>query len=223
MPTKYQRYFMKNYDDRGSINQKISVILVSKLTEPLFSVLFRRRNKNFNLLKIIEGCVRRKSLAQKELFDAFSCAAKNICLRYSANEGEAEEMISDGFLKIFNNIEKYDIKQPFEAWFRTIMINTAIDYFRKNHSRINFTDLEYAHELVSNDKELDLLSTEEIMAFIQKLSPVYRTIFSLFAVDGYSYAEISQMLGITEGGVRANMYKARTNLQKWIRDYLARQ
>lgn len=186
-------------------------------------MLFRRRNKNFNLLKIIEGCVRRKPLAQKELFDVFAHSAKSICLRYSANEAEAEEMISDGFLKIFKNIDKYDTMQPFEAWFRTIMINTAIDYFRKNHSRIDFTDLENAHEVANNDSELDLLSTDEIMAFIQKLSPVYRTIFSLFAVDGYSYAEISQMLGITEGGVRANMFKARANLQQWIKDYLARQ
>lgn len=186
-------------------------------------MLFRRRNKNFNLPKTLEGCIRRNPLAQKELFDSYANFAKGVCLRYASNEIEAEEMVSDGFLKVFNKIEKYNNLQPFDAWFRTIMINTSIDYFRKNHSRIDFTDLEYAHETVSNDAELDLLSTDEIMAFIQKLSPVYRTIFSLFAIDGYSYTEIAEMLGITEGGVRANMFKARTKLQEWIRDYLARQ
>lgn len=186
-------------------------------------MLFRRRNKNSNLPKIIEGCIRRKPLAQKELFDTYANFAKGVCLRYASNEIEAEEIISDGFLKVFNNIEKYDTMQPFEGWFRTIMVNTAIDYFRRNHSRIDFTDLEYAKNVVNDENGLDLLSTEEIMAFIQKLSPVYRTIFSLFAVDGYSYTEISEMLGVTEGGVRSNMFKARAKLQEWISDYLARQ
>ena len=186
-------------------------------------MLFRRRNKNFNLLKILEGCVRRKPLAQKELFDSYANFAKGICMRYASNENEAEEMVSDGFLKVFNKIDRYDPMQPFDAWFRTIMINTAIDYFRRNNSRIDFTDLENAKEVINNDIELDLLSTDEIMAFIQKLSPVYRTTFSLFAIDGYSYSEISEMLGITESGVRANMFKARTKLQEWIKDYLARQ
>lgn len=186
-------------------------------------MLFRRRNKNFDLPKIIEGCLRRKPLAQKELFDAYANFAKGVCLRYASNEIEAEEMISDGFLKVFNNIDKYDTKQTFEGWFRTIMINTAIDYFRKHHSRIDFIDLEYATNVINDEKSLDLLSTDEIMAFIQKLSPVYRTIFSLFAIDGYSYAEIAENLGITESGVRANMFKARAKLQEWISDYLARQ
>lgn len=186
-------------------------------------MLFRRRNKEFNLIEAIEGCVRQRNKAQKELFENYGNYAKSICLRYASNEVEAEEMVSDGFLKVFNNIEKYDISKPFDAWFRTIMVNTAIDYFRRNHSRVDFTDLEQAKNVVSNETDLDLLSTEEIMAFIQRLSPVYRTVFSLSVIDGYSSIEISQMLGVTEGAVRSNIFKARTKLQEWISDYLARQ
>ncbi|AFK05669.1 RNA polymerase, sigma-24 subunit, ECF subfamily (plasmid) [Emticicia oligotrophica DSM 17448] len=186
-------------------------------------MLFRRRNKKFYLPDVIDGCKRRRQLDQKELYENYANFAKNICLRYAVNEIEAEEMLSDGFLKIFNNIDKYDTNQSFDAWFRTIMVNSAIDYFRKHHSKVDFTDLDSAKEIHTNDIEFDLISAEEIMAFIQRLTPVYRTVFSLSAVEGYSYKEISEMLGVTESAVRANIFKARTKLQVWISEYMARQ
>lgn len=186
-------------------------------------MFFRRRSNDFNLNKTIEGCIKRRALDQKALFDAYGNFAKNICLRYAANEDEAEEMVSDGFLKVFNNIEKYDPKQAFDAWFRTIMVNTAIDYFRRYHSKIDFTDLDSAREIKDNEDEIDLLSTDEILAFVQRLSPVYRTVFSLYVVEGFSYAEIAEKVGVTEGAVRSNVSKARAKLQEWISDYVVRQ
>ena len=114
-----------------------------------------------------------KPLAQKELFDYYANYAKNVCLRYAANDEEAEEMVSDGFVKIFNGIGRYDPKQVFDAWFRVIIVNAAIDYFRKHHSRIEFTDLSQAHEVENDETHLELLTIDEIMEFVQKLTPVY--------------------------------------------------
>lgn len=186
-------------------------------------MFFKRRNNQFDLRKTIEGCSSRKPLAQKELFDNYANYAKNICLRYAANEEEAEEMVSDGFIKVFNSIERYDPRQAFDAWFRTLMVNAAIDYFRKHHARIVFTELDYAHEVENDEQHLELLTVEEIMEFVQKLTPVYRTVFSLSVVDGYSHAEIASLLGVTESAVRANLAKARAKLQEWITAYLSRQ
>jgi RNA polymerase sigma-70 factor (ECF subfamily) len=186
-------------------------------------VFFKRRNKQFDLPKTIEGCIAGKPLAQKELFDYYASYAKNICLRYSANDEEAEEMVSDGFVKVFNNINRYDTKQVFDAWFRTIMVNAAIDYFRKHHARVEFTDLNQAKEVENDEKHLELLTVDEIMEFVQKLTPVYRTVFSLSVIDGYSHTEIASLLGVTESAVRANLVKARAKLQEWIQAYLSRQ
>ncbi|GAB3521660.1 RNA polymerase sigma factor [Emticicia fontis] len=186
-------------------------------------MFFKRRNKQFDLVKTIEGCIAGKSLAQKELFDNYANYAKNICLRYASNEEEAEEMVSDGFIKVFNSISRYDSKQVFDAWFRTIMVNAAIDYFRKHHARVEFTDLSYAEEVENDEKYLELLTVEEIMEFVQKLTPVYRAVFSLSVIDGYSHTEIASLLSVTESAVRANLAKARAKLQEWITAYLSRQ
>jgi RNA polymerase sigma-70 factor (ECF subfamily) len=186
-------------------------------------VFFKRRNKQFDLAKTIAGCIAKRPLAQKELFDSYASYAKNICLRYASNDEEAEEMVSDGFIKVFNNIDRYDSKQVFDAWFRTILVNAAIDYFRKHHARVEFTDLNQAQEIENDEKSLDLLTVEEIMDFVQKLSPVYRTVFSLSVIDGYSHTEIAGLLGVTESAVRANLVKARAKLQEWITAYLSRQ
>lgn len=186
-------------------------------------MFFKRRNKQFDLARTIEGCIAKRSLAQKELFDYYANYAKNICLRYAANDEEAEEMVSDGFIKVFSNINRYDSKQVFDAWFRTIMVNAAIDYFRKHHARVAFTDLSQAHEIENDEKQLELLSVDEIMDFVQKLTPVYRTVFSLSVIEGYPHAEIATLLGVTESAVRANLAKARAKLQEWIQAYLTRQ
>lgn len=194
--------------------------LFRKLT--CYKVFFRKRNKVFDLQKTVEGCVAGRPLAQKQLFDRYAGFAKTICLRYVAHDEEAEEMVSDGFIKVFGSIGRYNTSQVFEAWFRTVMVNAAIDYFRKHHARIEFTDLDHAHGVKMDDAHLDLLTVDEIMDFVQKLSPVYRTVFSLSIVDGYSHQEIAGMLGVTESAVRANLAKARVKLQDWINEYLSR-
>lgn len=184
-------------------------------------MFFRKNSKSFNLTEVLDGCLKGKQLAQKKLYEHYYSFAKNICLRYAANTEEAEEMLQDGFLKVFAKLNYYDPEQAFEAWFRTVMVRTSIDYFRRNHAKVVLVDIQEAPEIEFNDDMLEKLSAEEIMELVQKLPPAYRTVFSLFVVDGYNHAEIGEMLGINEGTSRSNLAKARGKLQDWIKVYLS--
>jgi RNA polymerase sigma-70 factor (ECF subfamily) len=128
-----------------------------------------------------------------------------------------EEIINDGFLKIFTNLSKYDTTQPFKAWLRTIMVNTAIDYYRSNqkyHLQITVDEIEITD---FDDDIISQLSVEEIMGLVRKLSPTYRMVFILYVVEGYKHREIAERLGIQEGTSKSNLQDARIKLQEMIR------
>lgn len=129
-------------------------------------------------------------------------------------------MLNDGFLKIFGNLDKYDFKLSFDAWFRTVMVRSCIDYYRKNSPKVALVDIEEQFNLESNDHLIEKLSAEEILELVQKLPPSYRIAFSLYVVEGYSHAEIAEKLGINEGTSRSNLAKARMKLQEWVTDYM---
>lgn len=186
-------------------------------------MLFKKNKKAFNLNEVLDGCRRNYSSSQKTLFDTYSGKAMRICSKYASNDLETEEIVMDGFLKVFKNIEKYNDQYEFGGWFHKVMVNAGIDYFRKNHSKIEFTDLENLENIDFNPNQLDLLSVEEILDFVRRLSPVYRTIFSLSAIEGYENSEIAILLGLTESGVRGNLSKAKSRLQGWINEYINRQ
>jgi RNA polymerase sigma-70 factor (ECF subfamily) len=182
-------------------------------------VFFRKKQNIFDLKEILEGCQRKHSSAQKRLFEHFYGLAMGICLRYAANKDEAEEMLNDGFMKVFDKIDYYDPEQVFEAWFRTVVVRTSIDYFRKNHNKVAFMDVEDAHFLAHEDHHIEQLAADEIMELVQKLPPAYRTVFSLYVVEGYSHNEIAEMLEINPGTSRSNLAKARIKMQEWIKIY----
>lgn len=186
-------------------------------------MIFKKKSKAFDLQRTIEKCKKRDSTAQRSLFDHYAGFAKTICLRYAANDFEAEEMMSDGFLKVFQHIDKYKEESPFEGWFRRIMVNAAIDYFRKYHARLELLSIDQVPDVQNEVETISLLSKEEIMAFVQRLSPAYRIVFSMSVVDGYSHTEIATSLECTESAVRANLAKARAKLKQWITEYLERQ
>lgn len=179
--------------------------------------LFRKRE--LDLSDIISGCKAGKSSAQKLLFEKYYGYTKKICVRYSSDYEQAEEMLNDSFLKVFKHINSYNESHSFLAWLKTITVRTCIDYYRKYNSKAVMMDVNDVHYLESNDASvLNQLGAEEILALVQKLPPSYRAVFSLFVVDGYSHAEIAEMLGINEGTSRSNLAKARLKLQEWIKD-----
>ena len=138
-------------------------------------------------------------------------------MRYTSNREECEEMINDSFLKMFNNLSKYDTTKPFKGWLKTILINTAIDYYRKRQYQsysIQIDDLEI--EDFNNDV-ISKISTDEIMKIVQQLPESYRIVFLLHVVEGFTHKEIAEKLQIGEGTSKSNLRDARKKLQLLIK------
>ncbi|TKC13253.1 RNA polymerase sigma factor [Pedobacter polaris] len=141
-----------------------------------------------------------------------------ICLRYAKSKDEAVEMVNDGFMKMFMNMHKYDRLRSFNAWISTIMINTSIDYYRNRIRKIEMEELNANHEVEDSENILSHLNYEDLIKLVQKLSTAYRTVFNLFAIDGFTHEEISEMLSISIGTSKSNLFKARENLKKMLAD-----
>lgn len=170
------------------------------------------------LNKVIKGCLRNDRISQKLLYKAFYGLSMGICLRYANNRYEAAEIMNQGFFKVFKNLAKYDSTKPFKAWLGRILINTSIDYYRAN-IRINSNDdLDKAEHLTDNNWADRNLNYNELIALVQQLPPAYRTIFNLYAIEGYTHDEIGKMLNISTGTSKSNLHKAREKLKKMVQD-----
>lgn len=167
-------------------------------------------------LNLIEGCVKKDRKSQKELYKLYYGYALRICLRYAKNKDEAVEVVNDGFMKVFMHIEKYRIEQSFNSWLSTIMINTAIDHYRKRIKQLEMEELNEQHQVEDRENILSNINYEDLIKLVQKLSYAYRTVFNLFAIDGYTHEEISALLQISVGSSKSNLFKARENLKKML-------
>lgn len=166
-----------------------------------------------NIEDIIKGCVEGKRLAQNELYKKFAPKMYAVCLRYSKDATEAEDVLQDGFVKVFQNIQNFKSEGSFEGWVRKIMVNTALEKFRKKNYLYPVGEIfEVAKDLKHEDVEHHL-HAEELMKVINKLSPGYRTVFNLYAIEGYSHKEIGDQLGISEGTSKSQLARARAVLQ----------
>lgn len=168
------------------------------------------------LHQLVRGCLKDDRLSQKLLYKAFYGFAMGICLRYAANRYEASEIMNQGFFKVFKNLSKYDLSKPFKAWLGRIMINTSIDYYRSNLKIAHNEELDKADHI--NDTELadKNLNYNELLDMISQLPRAYRTIFNLYAIEGYSHEEIGNLLNISIGTSKSNLHKARQKLKAMI-------
>ncbi|MBR9921820.1 MAG: RNA polymerase sigma factor [Bacteroidetes bacterium] len=170
----------------------------------------------------IQACVKRERWAQKLLYEEHYSKMMGVCMRYSNNSEDALDILHEGFIKVFRNIQKYKPGTSLIAWIRTIMVNTAIDYYRKAIRR-RTEDIETAYDLSSSDPDAVSKCTEkEILAAVQELSPAYRAVFNLYVIEGFSHREIAERLHITESTSRSNLVKARNKLQEKLRKYYQR-
>lgn len=176
------------------------------------------------LLHIIHGCANTNRECQKELYKLYYSFCVGICMRYCHNPDDAIEVTNDGFLKVFKTIgnfsPKYEnIEASLMGWMKRIMVFTAIDNFRKNNSYNNQLDIEDVHHDIKENAEssIDRMSYKEIIELVQKLSPVYRTVFNLYVIDGFKHEEIAAKLNITVGTSKSNLAKARVNIQKMLK------
>lgn len=177
------------------------------------------------LEKIIQGCLRKKRKSQKQLYELYYRFGFATCRRYARNKEEAEEMVNNGFLKLFLNIDKYDPNLKFESWARRIFINVAIDYYRKyaNDFTGDHLDLDKTTGMLPEVKPevLEKLSNGVILKCVAQLPPSYRIAFNLYVVDGYSHPEIAEMLQISVGSSKSNLSKARAKLKTILAELYA--
>ncbi len=164
--------------------------------------------------QIIEGCRRCDRAFQKELYQLFYQYTLKVGLNYASSLEEAREIVNDVFLKVFNKIENYRPEQPFKPWLNKITVYTAIDYYRKNiKNEPLMDDLE---TIVGKGDPADIISTisaEELRRLVQRLSPAYRAAINLYAIEGYDHPEIADILGISVGASKSNLFKARAKLK----------
>ena len=183
--------------------------------------MFFRKRSSFtdnDLDSVLVACRAGDAKAQRTLFRQYYSYAKSICLRYTSSGEEAEDVLNEGFLKVFQRLDQYNPSHPFKAWLRAIMINTAISYYRKYHKLdTESQEGKPEQEAAFDDDVLDHLAAEEILAMVQKLPPAQRTVFSMHVVDGYSLREIADLLQFNEVTVRSHFLRSRINLQQMIK------
>lgn len=167
----------------------------------------------------IKACVRREPWAQKLLYEEYYGKMMGVCLRYSNDNNDALDIMHEGFIKVFKNIGKYKSGTTLSAWIHRIMVNTAIDYYRKKVRR-RVEDLDQAYHLSTSDPDaISRCSEKEIIEAIQLLPPTYRTVFNLYVIEGYPHKEVAKLLGITESTSRSNLVKARAKLKHILKGY----
>jgi len=167
--------------------------------------------------ELIAGCKKKDRKCQKGLYQIFYSYAMRMCIRYAKDKEEAVELVNDGFMRVFINIHRYDDARSFKSWLSTIMINTSIDHYRKHIKRIEMEELNARHEMEDKESILSHIHYDDLIKLVQKLSVAYRTVFNLFAIDGYSHEEISSMLSISVGASKSNLFKAREQLKKMLK------
>lgn len=172
-------------------------------------------------MEVVEGCLKGKESAMKKFYEHFQGFALSVCMSYCENRDDALEIMNDGFLKVFKSLDKVENIDRIKPWLRRIMINVAIDHFRKNIK--NHTTQLPENIIEPNFGETSVyakLSSEDIMLAVQSLPTNYRLVFNLYAIEGYSHKEIGEMLKMAESTSRANLSLAngllREKLQKML-------
>jgi len=177
--------------------------------------------KNITDLEIIRKCSEGDFRAQEMLYKRYFSFAMSVCIRYCKNKDEAMEAVNDSYMKVLGNICEFDSSRPFKAWYGRILVNTAIDYYRRNQEKVSFLPPETLPDTEEIQPEIyDLLSAEEILNLFSRLPENYKIIFNLFEIEGYSHEEIGNMLGIAESTSRSNLTRAKKMLRAlYIKEY----
>lgn len=140
-----------------------------------------------------------------------------ICMQYASSEEDAQDIMQEGFIKVFNKLDQVKNPAAFPGWIRRVMINTALEKYRSQMFLPRVDEVREKVQEVADDGIFDILTSQELVELIQTLSPKYRMVFNLYAIEGYSHQEISKELGISTGTSKSNLSRARAILQEKIR------
>lgn len=171
----------------------------------------------YTIESLIEKCRAGERKAQELLYKQFASKMMGVCLRYATDRMEAEDMLQNGFIRVFQKINDYRGDGSFEGWVRRIMVHCSIEYYRKHHKLLQLveegdSEIEYPVNPTASAN----LNAKDLMRLVQELSPSYRMVFNLYAIEGYSHKEISAMVGITEGASKSQLSRARSILKEQI-------
>nr|MBI1232675.1 sigma-70 family RNA polymerase sigma factor [Cytophagales bacterium] len=168
---------------------------------------------------IIKRCLRGDRKAQRELYDAYSGKFLSLCIRYIKNRIVAEDVMIEGFMKIFEKLPQYEGKGSFEGWMRTIMVTQSLRYLRDSKSLLMEINLDgHENTVASADADHDLI-VQDLFQLVAELPVGFRTVFNLYVIEGYSHKEIQELLGITESTSKSQLSRARAALKEKLSQY----
>ena len=165
--------------------------------------------------QLVKRCLEKDSVAQERLFNLYSKKMMGVCLRYTRGEDEAKDVLQVAFIKVFEKLDLYDSEGSLEGWIRKVVINTALDNIRKNKKINDNIEIDKVDYQLSNTEEsgYDVLKVQDLLAIIQKMPVGFRTVFNLYAIEGYSHKEIAEQLDISVSTSKSQYSRARVYLQ----------
>lgn len=167
--------------------------------------------------KLIKDCLKKNAIAQKQLYDLYSGDMLGICYRYTKSLNDAQEVLQQGFIKVFRNLHQFNFQGELKAWIRRIMVNTSINYLKRSpryQLDLGFEDC-HLHPVSTEESDVNL-NMKDLLNLIRQLPPGYQTVFNLYAIEGYTHVEIGIILGIKEGTSRSQYARARSLLIGWL-------
>jgi len=179
--------------------------------------------------QLVDGCKSGSRTAQEEVFNSMYRRLLGVCMRYADDDDEAKDILQNGFIKVFKSVENYKGDGSFEGWIKRIVVNTAIDNYRRKKVKPVITDSDLTDKIgqtTAEEEESDSIYNQVpvsvITESVQRLSPAYRTVFNLYVMEGHNHNEIAEMLDISVGTSKSNLSKARLNLRKMLQPLVDR-
>ncbi len=164
--------------------------------------------------ELVKGCLEKDPSVQKRLFEQFNRKMMGVCLRYAGRSEEAEDMLQNGFIRVFEKIETFKGSGSLEGWIRKIMVNESLTYLRKNKAMQMNVDIDsVTYKVPSSSHVGETMNEKDLLKIIQQMPAGFRTVFNMYAIEGYSHKEIAEELGISEGTSKSQYSRAKTHLQ----------
>jgi RNA polymerase sigma factor (sigma-70 family) len=173
---------------------------------------------NYQIEQLIEACISGDRQSQGRLYNLFSQRMFTVCLRYATSREEAEDILQEGFITVFECMNQYRHKGSFEGWIRKIILNCALQRYRNKKKLRPVVDINATiiNQHAANDEIISAIGAKELLVMVQQLPPTYRMVFNLYVFEGMKHREIAMLLGISEGTSKSNLSDARVLLQKAV-------
>jgi RNA polymerase sigma-70 factor (ECF subfamily) len=170
---------------------------------------------------LVKRCAGGDIRSQEFLYRRYFSFAMSVCIRYARDQNEAMELVNDSYMKVLDRLSDYDPSRPFKSWYGRILVNTAIDNYRKNLKNKEYISIDTITETGENDPEIETeLSVNDILTLYRYLPENYKITFNLFEIEGYSHEEIGQIMGVTASTSRANLARAKKMLRELYHRYI---